>query len=285
MALQTLSPEVATQRRDIILLYGDAGSGKTRLATSLTERFGEIIYFALDEGSEGLDSVLEKYRGRIHVVKPTWENPFVDAAEIASRDWRKQFPTAKTIVIDTFSNLTWKLLSYCTNMGMFSSKHVEIGTGTALRASLPDRGDYGGTHAIIRNFVVQILNQQKTFNIVFVCHQDHPDTDDAGNRLPGGPATVGKAMTTWLAARFKSVIRLDREIENKIVAGKVEIITKIVARTAPHGSFIARINEAGEKGNPIPVVPVAVDARNFWEMFDRHFYQEEAKEVVVEPTA
>lgn len=270
--LQPLSKEAVNKRRDLILMYADAGAGKTRAVTSLTERFGEIIYFALDEGSEGLDSVLEKYKHRIHVVKPTWENPFVDAADIASRNWRKEYPNAKTIVLDTFTNLTWRLLMYCTNKGMFSDKHVQIGVGSGLQQSIPDRGDYRGTYGIIQNFVVQMINQQKDFNIIFVCHQEQPDTDEDGNKIPGGPSIVGKKMTTWVPARFKTIIRLDREITNKLVAGKVEIATKIIARTAAHGSFIARINENSEKGNPMPVVPLNIDSVNLWETFDKNYY-------------
>jgi hypothetical protein len=276
MALQTVSPEVIAKRRDIVLVYAEAGSGKTRLVSSLTERFGNIVYFALDEGSEGLDSVLEKYRGRIHVERPTWENPILDAAEIASRDWKQKYPEARTLVLDTFSNLTWKLLAYVSNMGMFSKNHVEIAAGTLLKQALPDRGDYGGTHSIIRNFVTQILNQQRDLNIIFVCHADLPDRDDSGNQIPGGPATVGKAMTAWLPARFKTVIRIDKEVKNTVVGGAVQQTTTLVAKTAPHGSWIARINEASEKGNPIPAVPLAVDPINFWKEYDRHFYKESA---------
>jgi len=276
VALQTVSPEVVAKRRDLILVYTDAGGGKTRLVTSLTERFGNIVYFALDEGSEGLDSVLEKYRSRIHVVRPSWDDPFVDAAEIASRNWKKEFPGAGTLVLDTFSNLTWKLLAHCTNKGMFSKNHVEIGAGTLLKQALPDRGDYGGTHAIIRNFVTQIFNQQKDMNIIFVCHADLPDRDETGNAIPGGPATVGKAMTAWLPARFKTVIRIDKEVKNSIINGQVQQETKLVARTAPHGSWIARINEPSEKGNPIPAVPLNIDPINFWNEYDKHFYKESA---------
>ncbi len=273
--LQPLSKEAVARRRDLVLCYADAGAGKSRLVTSLTERFGELIYFACDEGSEGLDSVLEKYKHRIHVVKPTWENPFVDAAEIASRNWKKEYPNAKTIIVDTFSTLAWRLLLYCTQKGMFSDKHVQIGVGTGLSQSIPDRGDYRGTYGIIQNFVVQVINQQKDFNIIFVCHQDQPDIDDDGNKIPGGPTVVGKKMTTWVPGRFKTIIRLDREITNNIVAGKVEIKTKVIARTAAHGSFIARINENSEQGNPMPVVPLNIDPVNFWEVFDKNFYTSE----------
>jgi hypothetical protein len=178
-------------------------------------------------------------------------------------------------VLDTFSNLCWRLLTHCANKGMFSEKHVQIGVGTGLVQSLPDRGDYKGTYGIIQNFVVQLINQQPDMNIIFVCHEEQPDKDEDGNRIPGGPTIVGKKMTTWVPARFKTIIRLDREISNAVVAGKMTQQTKIIARTAAHGSFIARINENSDKGNPMPVVPLNIDPVNFWQLFDKHFYQEE----------
>lgn len=275
MAVQSIT-NTERKRRTLALIYADAGGGKTRLATSLTERFGEIVYIAADEGSEDLDSVLGKYKGRIHVEKPTWDNVFVDAADIASRNWKKQYPNANTIVVDTFTNLAWRLLMHCTNAGMFTQNHVKIGVGTGLQQSIPDRGDYRGTYGIIQNFVVQMLNQQKEMNILFLCHQEHPDTDEDGNKIPGGPSIVGKKMTTWVPARFKTIIRLDREVTNKVTQGGVQQETKVIARTAAHGSYMARINEDSDKGNPMPSVPLNIDPVNFWETFDRNFHQQEA---------
>jgi hypothetical protein len=249
--------------RELILLYAAAGGGKTRLATSLPARFGEIIYFALDDGSEDLDSVLHKYRPRIHVIKPDFNDPIVDAGKIAVTDWRKQFPEAKTIVLDTFSNLTWKLLNHVCEKGLFQAKHNSVGTpGTPMYTALPDKGDYGGVHGIIRNFVTAIIKNQPGMNIIMVCHQD-TDKDELAGTV-GGPATVGRAMIEWLPARFKTVIRLDRTVENAVVNGAAIQKTKYIARTSPHGAWIARINEASETGNPIPYIVLNVDPINFW---------------------
>src|SRR3972149_5190804 len=95
-----------SERFERILEYSDPKSGKTRLATSLTERFGDILYVAADPGSEGLASVLSPYSSRCKVITSTPEpgkkyDPIDDAFHIAIMDWKKEFPTVKTLVWDT----------------------------------------------------------------------------------------------------------------------------------------------------------------------------------------
>lgn len=271
MSLKLVTPEQVRNRRELIMVYGVAGMGKTRFVTSLTERFGEIIYIAIDEGSENLDSVLPQYRDRIHVYRPDWQNPLEDAGAIANTDWQKLHPGAKTIVIDTFSTWTWFVLQYITNKGMFSTKRVTIGEGTPLSTALPDVGEYGGVHAQIRQFVSLIFNNQKAMNVIFVCHTDPPEGGSAG-----GPATVGKKMTTWLPARFKTVLRLDQEVSNVIEKGAIVRTSKHVVRAAAHGDYIARINEASAGGNPIPVTYLNNDPINFWIAYDNLVLPKEA---------
>jgi hypothetical protein len=264
MGIVAVDSAVVNEPRERILVYSVAGNGKTRFVTSLTERFGEIIYIAIDEGSESLDSVLPQYRGRIHTYGLEGKNPLEDAGAIVYTDWKKLHPNAKTLIIDTFSTWTWNVLQYITNHGMFSSKRVVIGEGTKQATALPDVGEYGGTHAQIRLFLTNLFREQKDMNIIVVCHSDPPEA----GRGKGGPSTVGKKMTEWLPARFKTVIRLDREVTNSVVGGAVVEQSKFVARCAPHGEWIARINEASEKGNPMPVVPLQINPNHFWVGYD-----------------
>lgn len=266
MALEVYTPK----RRELVLLYGAAGRSKTRSATSLTERFGEIVYFPIDEGSEDLDSVLPQYLSRIHVVKANWDNPLVDAGMIATTNWKTKYPQAKTIVVDTLTTLAGKLLVYATENGLFQSKHNTAGTpGTPSFIALSDKGDIGGVHGILRNFITQIIRNQPDMNIIIICHEATSEKTDIG-----GPATVGTALIDWLPTKFKTVIRMDVETENVVVAGALTKKTKYVARTAPHDHWIARINENSATGNPMPKVVVNVDARNVWEEYDKNFVKE-----------
>lgn len=264
MGTRAVDPSVIKEPRERILVYSVAGNGKTRFVTSLTERFGEIVYIAIDEGSESLDSVLQKYRGRIHVEALDGINPLEDAGAIVHTNWKAKYPNAKTLVIDTFSTWTWNVLQYITNAGMFSTKRVVIGEGTQQATALPDVGEYGGVHAQIRLFLTNLFNVQRDMNIIVVCHSDPPEA----GRGKGGPSTVGKKMTEWLPARFKTVIRLDREVSNAVVGGAIVQTSKFLALSAPHGEWIARINEASEKGNPMPSYPLNIDPNNYWVRYD-----------------
>lgn len=269
MALDVYVPK----RRELILGYGAAGRSKTRTFTSLTPRFGDILYFPIDEGSEDLDSVLDKYRPRIHVIKPTWDNPLVDAGMIATTNWKEKYPQAGTIVIDTITSLAGKLLTYATEKGLFQSKHNTAGTpGTASFVALSDKGDIGGVHGILKNFVVQLINQQPDMNIIVIAHEATEENPLTGTI--GGPATVGKALVSWLPSKFKTVIHMDVEMENAVVGGVLTPKTKYVARTAPHGAWLARINENSPTGNPMPKVVLNVDSCNLWETFDSHYWKE-----------
>jgi hypothetical protein len=273
MALEVYTPK----RRELILLYGAAGRSKTRSATCLTERFGDILYFAIDEGSEDLDSVLEKYRKRITVIPFSRSaDPIVDAGMIASVNWKLRYPNVKTIIIDTLTTLSGIILTHATNKGLFQSKHNSIGVpGTDTYLALSDKGDVGGTHGILKNFITQIIAKQPDMNIIMICHEAIKENEHTGTL--GGPATVGTALVDWLPTKFKTIIRLDVESENVVSGGAVVKKTKYVARTAPHDNWIARINENSETGNPMPKVVLNVDSRNLWETFDSNFLPKEEK--------
>lgn len=266
MALKQVTPELAA--RELVMLYGAPGSGKTRLATSLPPRFGKVAYFAMDDGSESLASVLPHYRERITVFKPEWKDPLADGLEITHVDWKaKGFDT---FIVDTFSTWTQRTLDHIVHKGLAQANHRGTGTPGSLNyVALPDQADYGLTHAAIRNFVGFLGIQQREMNVILICHQTF-DKDDKENRAAiGGPTTVGRAMIEWLPARFSTVIRMDRTTRNVVKGNKVESETKLVARMAQHGAWIARRNEASTEGNQLAAVELDIDPTNFWTLYDK----------------
>lgn len=267
MALKQVTPEAVA--RELILIYGSPGSGKTRLATSLPERFGKIAYFAMDDGSEALSSVLSQYRDRITVFRPEWGDPMVEAVELTHTDWKAKGFT--TLIVDTFTAYTQKTLDHIVHKGLAQANHRGMGNpGTPAYTALPDMADYGMTQAVIRNFIANLFNHQRDLNILLICHQtlDRNEKDDKASL--GGPATVGRAMVEWLPSRFSSVIRMDRIARQVAKGGKVETETKLIARMAQHGVWIARRNEAGKDGNPLPSLELDVDPKNFWVEYDKN---------------
>jgi len=264
--LQRIESNSPIARRELILLYGPPGAGKTRLGTSLPERFGKVAYIAIDEGSESLASVLAQYRERITVFRPTWEDPIVEAAEVCNTDWRKE--GFDTIILDTFSNMTGKWLDFSAKKGYFQKANYIGVPGQPGFHALPDKGHYGGTHGIIRNFVTDLMLKQSTLNIIFICHQQLIADENNAAHTIGGPSLAGRAMTEWLPSRFSTVIHLDRKTKVKIVGGERTEEAKVVAWMAPHGAWIARRNEAGEKGNPLQSLELNIDPINFWRVYD-----------------
>jgi hypothetical protein len=263
--------------RELALIYGIPGSGKTRLATSLPERWGKIAYFAFDKGSEKLDSVLPQYRDRIDVFKPSWKDPILGAAEIELTDWKKL--GYDTIELDTFTTLCRAWLRNVTDEGHFQEKRNYIGTpGKPGFVALSDKGHYGGTATIIQNFIDGLIDKQPEMNIICICHEYLREKDkDGGGSVLGGPATVGKASLEWLAAQFSTVIRMDRSQETTFKDNIRGEKTVLVARMAQHGNYIARRNESGSGGNPLPKLVLDPDPINFWRKYDETSPQKESK--------
>ncbi len=133
--------------------------------------------------------------------------------------------------------------------------------------ALPDKGHYGGVHAIIRNFLETLFRNNANINIIFVCHEVLDRDDDTGRILMGGPDTVGKAMLKEFPSNFKTVIRV-LSTPGKAAGGKQLTANKYVAKMAPHGAYIARRNEDSLKGNPLTSLDLDTDPINFWTRYD-----------------
>lgn len=247
-------------RLERVLIYAAPKAGKTRLATSLPDSFGKILYVAEDENSKFLDPVLNKYRDRIIVLESEGDSPIHNSMEIASRDWKKDLdPEIGTIVIDTFTKTTNKWLAFIANEGMFSAeKHIQIGKpGTKGFQNIPMQGDYMAVQALQNNYL-DMLFQQK-LHVLVLCHE-YLDTPEGG-AAKGGPATVGKATIRSLPGKFNTVIRLD--IKNVPPQAGKPAQQKIIARTENHGAFVAGVR-TGHEINPIPIIELAPDPINFW---------------------
>lgn len=268
------SPQSLPER---ILIYGDPKTGKTRLATSLPDRFGDILYFAADPGSESLSSVLRLYRHRLVVVKPGPDpskpnqkyDPDVDAFTFALFDWSKELPLVRTVVWDTLTATSFDILSQLADSGAFSeSKHIAIGSD-ASRQNIAMQGDYGAAQNRIDRLMDFLFRIPQ--HLIVVCHAKMDESRN-GEGLEGGPATVGSATVRKFPGRFDTVIHTHRTYSpSKTPGGPAE--TKLAAFTSRHSFWSAGIR-GSIPTNPIPVVPLDPDPINFWNLFDSHFRKE-----------
>lgn len=256
-----------------VALYGPAKTGKSRLATALPwgPRWGErAIYVAADPGSEELGSVLEQNRERLIVVKPAPEqgnkyDPLGDAIKIATYDWKKDYPDVNTIIWDTVTETSRKLLAAYADSGAFSEKHVTFGKpGTLEYHAAPMEGDYGAAQRSTV-FMLEYLDRQP-LNKVLIFHDElvEPKENAVGMTF-GGPALAGKAGTKIIAGRYDNLFKTHcKELFDS--KGKATLEYRVY--TAPFSFWLAGFRNPN-KENPIPMLKMDSDPVNIWLAYEK----------------
>lgn len=282
------------------VIYGDSGVGKTVLATGLnwdTERWGEkAIYVAWDAGSETLLSVRPEDRKRLLVVTPKLTrgdndrmtmNPYRSGMDIASADWSKLAPEAKTLIWDGGTRFGEQILRAVANTGATvsqakkdrgdESRLVFGQKGDADYMALPIIPDYGmAQHALMQ--WGELLRQQP-LNVIVICVSDYykPEGANDGDTI-GGPCLVGTKIIPKFMKDFDNVFRITLEpetikIDEKDEQGRAkpprfEQRLKRVLWTEKHGIWGAKIRRPPSAVNPLARVELTPDVREFWKKFD-----------------
>lgn len=277
MPLKEYTDPSSIETLERICFYGPPKAGKTRTATSLPKRFGNIIYFAADPASERLSSVLPDYRSRIHVVKsvpklllngkPDYKNwdPDTEAFQFVlnEAEWRKKWPLAKTIVWDTMTQTSNDILQHVATTGQFSEKkHIIIGEGDFAQA-IPMMGDYMAAQNRIDRLTDFLFRTE--YHVIVLCHAIYDETSD-GSDVEGGPATCGKAQVRKYAGKFPSYFYATRGRGQKEKPGDPEI-PSFLLYTTKHKIWGAGIRSE-RKDNPIACVTLETDPINFWKRHD-----------------
>jgi hypothetical protein len=270
MPLGEITPEQAAFRR--IMIYGNPKGGKSRVATSLPDHYGEILYYAADPGSESLAPILNKYRPRIHVIKSLpsvagqMPDPDADAFTFALNDWSQKYPLAKTIVWDTLTQTSQDMLQFIADTGQFSeTKHIPIGSG-AYKQNIPLPGDYRAAQERLDRLVTYLFRMP--YHLIVICHAEY-DAPVGGEEAEGGPKTVGRATIRKFAGRFDEVFYTKSQTIPPKVFGQPST-TKFVVYTEKYKIWVAGIR-GGLEVNPMPYVELNPDPINFWEIHEKHF--------------
>jgi hypothetical protein len=264
-----MKPGDSFAQKERIIIYGRAGIGKTRLALSLPESYGKIVYYAADTNSEFLTSISPSKRDRIIVVKPEGDDPSALFMQFCMTDWTKIDPEVGTIVVDTYTKVALDAIRHSANTGSVTSeKHFVVGDPAKGGQTIPNRGDYLAIESLSRGFLDMLFAKQGDKHILFLCHEDIKIVE--GVHAVGGPAHPGRAMTEYLPAQFNSVIRLIRE--QTLVPGADSPEDVVIAITENDGKFIAKVRTADEKAvNPLARVILNRDPVNFWNKYDELF--------------
>jgi hypothetical protein len=272
-------PEIvrAGERREKFLrigLEGEPKTGKTRFATSIPDDdyWGhDIIYVATDPGAEDIEtsSVLMKNRERLVVVRPSTSvkknkdgsesieyDPHKEATAIASRNWRKEVPNARTIIWDTMSHTARELLYAYADTGVFmgdkGDKHVSVGEpGTPSFVANPMMGDYSMAQRTIFNILRALFKQD--MHVICLFHIRAIETD-SGQVLAFGPATAGQAGVRDTAALFDNLLRTDT-VEKLTMDKPPKKETKYILHTKKKGLYLGGIR-TGHDNNPIPELSI-----------------------------
>lgn len=285
MSLEVFRP-IKRQTHEHVMIYSRPGFGKTRLATSLTSRWGEVLYYAADMGAAEVGSVLRKHMGNIHVVNPTSgkidpktkkkeaSNPVHDFTEFCMMDWNgfvdpttgeMPYKNVKTLVVDTYTTIANKCLQWSADhSSVTAEQHFRIGDPEHGGRVVPNRGDYLGLYSITRGFMDLLDQHQSHMNIIFNMHEELNSPEGAA--ALGGPSHPGQQMLEELPGMFDTVIRITRK---PVPAKDGKPATfDLYANTAPTGVYLGKVRENGEGGNPIPSTKLNIDPINFWEIYD-----------------
>jgi len=271
-----------TQQRDVrerVIIYSQPGMGKSRLALSLTERFGGILLYAADDGSEQLPSLGPEKHSRVLVVKPEGDDPIVNFQQFCMTDWSERTAPngmpIRTIVVDTYTKIAMDSIQHSANTGAVTAeKHYRVGDPATGGQVIPNRGDYMAIDSLSRGYLDMLFSRQREMNIIFVCHEEAKQVE--GVNATGGPAHPGRRMTTDLPARFSTVIRL---IKKPVLVPGNDIPEDVVVAITDHdGKWIAKVRTKDEtQANPLAQVILDRNPVNFWNQYDAIYAPKESK--------
>jgi len=257
--------EVDAAQKELIIIYGRAGIGKTRLALSIPEEWGKIAYYAADNGSEFLASIDRKKRDRVVVVKPEGPDPTACFMQFAKMDWREIDPEIGVVMVDTYTKVVQDSIRYSANSGaMTNEPHAIIGVPGDGGQAIPNRGDYLALESLSKGFLDMVFDKQSDMHVVFLCHEDVKIVEEVA--AVGGPSHPGRSMTEYLPAQFSTVIRLIRE--QTLIPGEDFARNVVIAITENDGKFIAKTRTSDEDApNPIARVVLDQNPSSYWKQY------------------
>jgi hypothetical protein len=276
------------------IIYGDSGSGKTSLATSLnwgTERWGEkALYVPWDAGSESLLVVRPEDKEHLIRVNPRMMtqngrvafNPYKTAMDIATADWKALAPEAKTIIWDGGTRLAEQILRGVANTGATVSQRKKEGgdetrlffgeKGSPDYMALPIIADYGMAQFALMQWSEAL--RQQPLNVLVLCVTDYykPEGGAVETETVGGPALVGTKIIPKFMKDFDNVFRISLDnVTTKIEEqGKVPRFERQLKRhlwMQKDGIWGAKIRRPPTV-NPPAKVELTPNPTEFWEWFD-----------------
>jgi hypothetical protein len=263
----------------LIVGYGHSGTSKTSWGTAYPDSWGKGLYFGLDPDAWRMDSILEKYKGRLYNMRFEGGDPITNMSSIVTDDWSKDYPDAGVVIIDTLSAAARAMLQDAANKAYFKGDkgdmHIRFGPKDAkITQAIPGVYDYMGGKFLVENWLnLLIENVASKYHVIVLCHEDYDqprksDEPDPSVTAVGGPATFGRKLLTVLPTYFPTVLRF-------VVSHRTDLTGKTISKyqvvSSMQGDYIARIRENNPDGNPMPIRDLARDARPWWDEYESKF--------------
>lgn len=291
--LKVFDPTDHRNKKERIIIYGAPGIGKSRFTLRLTQRFGNILYFAADPNSQFLDSITPTQARRVVPVIQDGDDDITNFSEFCVHDWAAEeglemdglpawcngkFPHIDTLVVDTYSHIMQCAIRQSANQGLAGTKaHYRVGEVGKGGQAIPTWDDYLGTEGLSRSLIEDMFSAQRDKNIIFVCHEDVKAVE--GMPATGGPSHPGRKMLVDMPAVFSTVIRLIRE--KTLVPGDDAATNRVIAITDHDGKFIAKRRTGNDEETAIlGRVVLDNDPINFWKLYDSIYAPQVQEEVV-----
>ncbi len=256
--------EIAEIVKERIMVYGRAGTGKTRFVLSIPESWGRIVYYAADKNSWLLQSISKSKRTRVRVVRPNGPDPMALFMQFAMTDWKAENPEFGTIVVDTYSKVAMDSIAYsANNLSVDREEHYIIGELGKGGVAIPNRGDYQGIDGLSKSYLDTLFDMNPNMHIIFICHEESKQAE--GMPAVGGPQHPGRQMIDYLPAQFSTVIRLIRE-ETMVPGGEIQ--PTVIAVTENDGKFVAKLRTDEEEApNPLARRTLARNPAPWWDEY------------------
>lgn len=256
--------------------YGESGTGKTQLFTSMPVGAKEILFATFDNGSDPLKSVRPEHKKNIitwvpdYGTNPAAYNAYREGVEgLFAVNWKAKYPQLKWIVVDGFSEWSDALLRQVSNGGVLAGaggdKHLSYGNkGEAGFIQQPTIGDYGFAQQMMYQSLDVLMRCQNQLNIAVICNEGwwKPETG-SHDVMIGGPDSIGGKSIHKLTRRFDNVFRIVVQDSQNMEGGK--IVTKRVRKviTEKRGVWAGKLRH-GVGANPIPEFELDVNTTPFW---------------------
>lgn len=197
----TIATPETEDRMLTMLLWGQSGCGKTQLAETAP---GDKLWLLFDPDGEAALPI-DGVRGRNHFVRLYEEKDdvvlqFKSTNPLGIEAWLAEHPEVETIVFDSLTTFSEMALIH----GVTEAKKTPKGRTSTLED--PGYAGFGHKKTYVMLAYTNILRLAKRTkrHVIFICHEDKPDTNDRGEFVGIGPL-LGSSLVVEVPVKISEI--------------------------------------------------------------------------------